>query len=118
MFKPMWLTDNGALSRDRREILGKDVFPLGSLQEVVRWGFALKPPANIAAVVAQDEFSHDVVLRPDADELLDARLARGWVAVPTSTVDGDPRAQSCGLPPHRLDQGPLKASREKRHARA
>lgn len=27
--------------------------------------------------------------QPTADELLDARLARGWLPVPTSTVDGD-----------------------------
>jgi hypothetical protein len=26
--------------------------------------------------------------RPTADELLDDRLARGWIATPTSTVDG------------------------------
>jgi hypothetical protein len=27
--------------------------------------------------------------QPTADELLEARLARGWVPVATSTVDGD-----------------------------
>jgi hypothetical protein len=27
--------------------------------------------------------------RPSADELLDARLARGWTPIATSTVDGD-----------------------------
>jgi hypothetical protein len=26
---------------------------------------------------------------PSADELLDARLRRGWVPTPTSTVDGE-----------------------------
>lgn len=26
---------------------------------------------------------------PSADELLDARLARGWTPLPTATVDGD-----------------------------
>jgi hypothetical protein len=26
--------------------------------------------------------------RPTADELLDARIARGWTATPTGTVDG------------------------------
>ena len=26
--------------------------------------------------------------RPTADELLDDRVARGWVATPTGTVDG------------------------------
>ena len=27
--------------------------------------------------------------RPTADELLEARVARGWRPTPTSTVDGD-----------------------------
>jgi hypothetical protein len=27
--------------------------------------------------------------RPTADELLEARVARGWTPTPTSTVDGD-----------------------------
>jgi len=35
---------------------------LRSLQEVVRWGFAQKPPRDVAEVVVQDEFCHDVVL--------------------------------------------------------
>lgn len=39
------------------------MLPLGSLQEVVRWSFAQQPPAPVAEVVVQDEFSHDVVMR-------------------------------------------------------
>jgi hypothetical protein len=27
--------------------------------------------------------------QPSADELLDARVAAGWIPTPTSTVDGD-----------------------------
>ena len=56
----MWLVDRGLLSAERRETLEREVLPLGSLQDVVRWGFA--QAHTIAAVVVQDEFSHDVVL--------------------------------------------------------
>lgn len=58
----MWLIDNGLLSPERRAILERELLPLGSLQDVVRWGFALQPPANVRAVIVQDEFSHDVVM--------------------------------------------------------
>ncbi|MDP2271957.1 MAG: hypothetical protein Q8N23_07910 [Archangium sp.] len=59
----MWLIDNELLTLERRATLESQVLPLGSLQEVVRWGFALTPPANVDAVIVQDEFSHDVVMR-------------------------------------------------------
>ena len=59
----MWLLDEtGRLSTAQREVLGRDVLPLGSLQQVVRWAFASKPPRDVTAVVVQDEFSHDVVV--------------------------------------------------------
>ncbi len=59
----MWLLDEtGRLSTAQREVLGRDVLPLGSLQQVVRWSFASKPPRDVTAVVVQDEFSHDVVV--------------------------------------------------------
>lgn len=34
----------------------------GSLQDVLRWAFALSPPRDVAAVIIQDEYSHDVVI--------------------------------------------------------
>ncbi|MBI3651768.1 MAG: hypothetical protein HY231_12180 [Acidobacteria bacterium] len=34
-----------------------------ALDEVLRWALAKTPPARVAKVVAQDEFTHDVVLR-------------------------------------------------------
>ena len=34
-----------------------------SLQEALRWASAKEPPFAIASVVAQDEFTHDVVFR-------------------------------------------------------
>ena len=59
----MWLLDEtGRLSTAQREVLCRDVLPLGSLQQVVRWSFASKPPRDVTAVVVQDEFSHDVVV--------------------------------------------------------
>lgn len=59
----MWLLDEtGRLSSAQRDVLTRDVLPLGSLQQVVRWSFSSKPPRDVAAVVVQDEFSHDVVV--------------------------------------------------------
>jgi hypothetical protein len=33
-----------------------------ALDEVVRWGRAQQPPARIAEVVRQDEYTHDVIV--------------------------------------------------------
>ena len=35
----------------------------GTLLEVINWGLACRPPALVAEVVAQDEYTHDVVMR-------------------------------------------------------
>ena len=58
----MWRREQTPLSATLQEALDAEVMGLGSLQEVVRWGFAQKPPRDVAEVVVQDEFSHDVVL--------------------------------------------------------
>lgn len=34
-----------------------------TLEDVVRWGLAQKPPVLVEDVVVQDEYTHDVVLR-------------------------------------------------------
>ena len=34
-----------------------------TLEDVMRWAFARKPPAQLHEVVTQDEFTHDVVIR-------------------------------------------------------
>ena len=34
----------------------------GTLQDVLRWGFAQTPPCMVSEVVVQDEFTHDVIL--------------------------------------------------------
>lgn len=46
------------------EIL-KEVEELRSLEQVMNWAFARKPPAKLVDVVTQDEFTHDVVLQVD-----------------------------------------------------
>jgi len=59
----MWLLSRSLLGPDDRQRLEREVLPLGSLQEVVRWSFAQTPPVPVAGVVVQDEFSHDVVMQ-------------------------------------------------------
>jgi hypothetical protein len=87
---------------------------LVTLEEVVRWGHSQRPRRLVEDVVAQDEFSYDVVMqycdgvylvfatsclgaveavaawdhRPFERELLDARLLRGWRPTPTDTRAG------------------------------
>ena len=34
-----------------------------TLEDVMRWAFARKPPAQLQDVVTQDEFTHDIVIR-------------------------------------------------------
>jgi hypothetical protein len=40
-----------------------------TLEEVMRWALA-RTPAEVAAIVTQDEFTHDIVLRAAADVFL------------------------------------------------
>ncbi|MCP3144659.1 hypothetical protein [Pyxidicoccus xibeiensis] len=56
------LTDRAGLSPAQRASLERELAPLGMLQDVVRWGFAHTPPRDVAEVVVQDEFTHDVVV--------------------------------------------------------
>ena len=41
-----------------------------TLEEVMRWAFTRKPPAEFAGVVTQDEFTHDVILKAAAQVFL------------------------------------------------
>jgi hypothetical protein len=34
-----------------------------TLDQALKWALSLQPPASIATVVTQDEFTHDVVLQ-------------------------------------------------------
>lgn len=58
----MWIETRAALTSERRATLSAVVAPFSSLQDLVRWGFAQRPPLDVQAVIIQDEFSHDVVL--------------------------------------------------------
>jgi hypothetical protein len=60
--RAMWRREQTPLPAPLREALDAEVMPLGTLQEVVRWGFAQKPPRDVAEVVVQDELCHDVVI--------------------------------------------------------
>jgi hypothetical protein len=40
-----------------------EVSQLRTLEEVTQWALGRRPPAEVAEVVTQDEFTHDIVLR-------------------------------------------------------
>ena len=42
---------------------------LRSLEDVLAWAFAQRPPAELLEVIVQDEFTHDVIVR-HGDEYL------------------------------------------------
>jgi len=54
--------DAALLPADHARILEREVLPLRTLQDVVRWAFSQTPPSDVADVVVQDEFTHDVVV--------------------------------------------------------
>lgn len=41
-----------------------------TLEAVMQWAFARKPPAELLAVVTQDEYTHDIVIRVAPDVFL------------------------------------------------
>jgi len=45
------------------------VAALRSLEDVLAWAFAQRPPAELLEVIVQDEFTHDVIVR-HGDEYL------------------------------------------------
>ncbi len=56
------LTDHAGLAPELLASLKAELDGLSILQEVLRWGFSQSPPSDVASVVIQDEFTHDVVL--------------------------------------------------------
>ncbi|MEO6772491.1 MAG: hypothetical protein ABI467_05640 [Kofleriaceae bacterium] len=47
--------------------------PLRSLEDVLAWAFAQRPPAELVElieVIVQDEFTHDVIVRHGAEYLV------------------------------------------------
>jgi hypothetical protein len=57
------------MDESTRSRLEAELAPLAFLQDVVRWAFALTPPRDVAEVVTQDEYTHDVVI-PWTDQLV------------------------------------------------
>lgn len=47
---------------EERTALARELAPLATLEEVLRWGFASSPPREVVEIVVQDEFCHDVVM--------------------------------------------------------
>jgi len=43
---------------------------LDTLEDVIRGGFAQRPPWELLDVIVQDEFTHDVIVRGSADAFL------------------------------------------------
>lgn len=58
----MRIVDHVGLSASTLDALTRLVAEFGTLQDVVRWALAGSPPFEIAEVVVQDEFTHDVVI--------------------------------------------------------
>ena len=59
---PIPLTDTAHLDPTRRERLAEAVSSQATLDKVLSWAMSLRPPARIARMVAQDEYTHDIVL--------------------------------------------------------
>jgi hypothetical protein len=43
---------------------------LRSLEDVLAWAFAQRPPAELLEVIVQDEFTHDVIVRHGTEYLV------------------------------------------------
>ncbi len=56
------IDDRASLAGPELAALEAIVATQRTLEDVVRWSLALDPPKVIAAVVVQDEYTHDVVL--------------------------------------------------------
>jgi membrane carboxypeptidase/penicillin-binding protein PbpC len=54
--------DPSSLPLALQSTMDRELQPLRSLEQVVRWAFSRTPPCAVADVVVQDEFTHDVVI--------------------------------------------------------
>ena len=64
------LHDRSGMSEGDRARLVAAIGRFQMLEDVVRWGFGRSPPADVAEVVVQDEFTHDVVLPWEGESFL------------------------------------------------
>ena len=58
----MPIDDHAGLAPEELAALEREVGGLGILAEVVTWGLAQRPPCLVSDVIAQDEFTNDVVV--------------------------------------------------------
>ena len=58
----MELHDHAELSPDARDAISAIVKRHTTLERVVNWGFAQDPLVDIADILVQDEFTHDVIV--------------------------------------------------------
>lgn len=58
----MAVRNHAALAADTLAAVEQEVARLRTLEDVVRWAAAYRPPRAIVDVVAQDEFTNDVVV--------------------------------------------------------
>jgi len=54
--------DLSTLPETLRSTIERELQPLRSLEQVVRWAFSRTPSSEVADVVVQDEYTHDVVI--------------------------------------------------------
>ena len=54
--------DPSGLPEMLRSTIERELRPLRSLEQVVRWAFSRTPPSEVTDVVVQDEYTHDVVI--------------------------------------------------------
>ena len=45
-----------------RSAFDEEILLFRTLHEVVRWGFSQRPSRDVAQIVTQDEYTHDVVM--------------------------------------------------------
>lgn len=64
------LTDYAGLDPIARDTLARLVADQRSLERVLSWGRSLTPPRDVEEILTQDEYTHDVVLRYEADLFL------------------------------------------------
>lgn len=66
----MRLMNRAGLSDQELGHLRHEIAALTTLERVVRWGFSKLPPVDVADIVVQDEFTHDVVVPWEARYLV------------------------------------------------
>lgn len=58
----MQIVNQADLSPEAHAALAHELPRFGTLEEFVAWGRAQRPPALLLETIAQDEFTHDVIV--------------------------------------------------------